>query len=132
MAERGAEPVNHRRVTNLGTFRAYVEHYLRHHPGIHQEFTLLVRQLQPTEAGLPLEIYAFTNDTAWAVYEGIQSDVFDHLLAILPEFGLRVFQAHSDAPVDVNLRQVAPDAEASDENALPARAAPPMPAPDAE
>ena len=90
------------------------------------------RQLQPTEAGLPLEIYAFTNDTAWAVYEGIQSDVFDHLLAILPEFGLRVFQAHSDAPVDVNLRQVAPDAEASDENALPARAAPPMPAPDAE
>lgn len=132
LAERGAEPVNHRRVTNLGTFRAYVEHYLRHHPGIHKEFTLLVRQLQPTEAGLPLEVYAFTNDTAWAVYEGIQSDVFDHLLAILPEFGLRVFQAHSDAPVDVNLRQVAPDAEASDENALPARAAPPMPAPDAE
>lgn len=102
----GADTVNTRRVTNLGTFRAYIEHYLRHHPGIHQELTLLVRQLQPTETGLPLEIYAFTSNTAWAVYEGIQSDIFDHLLAILPEFGLRVFQAHSDAPVDVNLHRM--------------------------
>ncbi|MBB3344817.1 mechanosensitive ion channel family protein [Luteimonas sp. RC10] len=104
LAARGAEPVNHRRVTNLGTFRAYVEHYLRHHAGINQELTLLVRQLQPTETGLPLEIYCFTADTRWAVYEGIQSDIFDHLLAILPEFDLRVFQARSDAPMDVRLQ----------------------------
>ncbi|MGY1531471.1 mechanosensitive ion channel family protein [Luteimonas sp. A649] len=104
LAERGAEPVNRRRVTNLGTFRAYVEQYLRSHPGVHQDMSLMVRQLQPTDAGLPLEIYCFTNDVRWAVYEGIQADIFDHLLAILPEFGLRVFQAHSDAPVEVRLR----------------------------
>lgn len=132
LAERGAEPVNHRRVTNLGTFRAYIEHYLRNHPDINQDLTMLVRQLQPTETGLPLEVWAFTSSTAWGVYEGIQSDIFDHLLAILPEFDLRVFQSHSDAPVDVNLRQIVPDAGAPDESALPARASPPMPAPDAE
>jgi miniconductance mechanosensitive channel len=110
----GADTVNTRRVTNLGTFRAYVEHYLRHHPGIHQELTLLVRQLQPTETGLPLEIYCFTNDTAWVAYEGIQSDIFDHLLAILGEFDLRVFQRTSDAPVDVNLRRVEAGPRAAD------------------
>jgi miniconductance mechanosensitive channel len=93
----GVAAVNARRVTNLGTFRAYVERYLRQHPGIHTEMTLLVRQLQPTTEGLPLEVYCFTRTTAWAGYEGIQSDVFDHLLAILPAFGLRVFQASSDA-----------------------------------
>ncbi len=97
LAEKGAEPINARRVTNLGTFRAYVQQYLRNHPRIHQELTLLVRQLDPTDAGIPLEIYCFTNDTAWAAYEGIQADVFDHLLAILPEFGLRVFQRAGDA-----------------------------------
>jgi len=118
LAARGAEPVNHRRVTNLGTFRAYVEHYLRHHAGINQELTLLVRQLQPTETGLPLEIYCFTADTRWAVYEGIQSDIFDHLLAILPEFDLRVFQARSDAPMDVRLQGGSSAADG------PARAAP--------
>ncbi len=92
LAERGQEPVNTRRVTNIGTFRAYVERYLRSHPGVHQRMTLLVRQLSPTPDGLPLEIYCFTNTVAWAEYEAIQSDIFDHLLAILPEFGLRVFQ----------------------------------------
>ncbi|WP_313328338.1 mechanosensitive ion channel family protein [Stutzerimonas balearica] len=92
LAERGQEPVNTRRVTNIGTFRAYVERYLRSHPGVHQHMTLLVRQLSPTADGLPLEIYCFTNTVAWAEYEAIQSDIFDHLLAILPEFGLRVFQ----------------------------------------
>ncbi|MDC7807053.1 mechanosensitive ion channel [Luteimonas sp BLCC-B24] len=131
LAERGAEPVNHRRVTNLGTFRAYIEHYLRNHPEINQDLTMLVRQLQPTETGLPLEVWAFTSSTAWSVYEGIQSDIFDHLLAILPEFDLRVFQAHSDAPVDVNLRQVAADAGAPVANVVAPRAAPPTPAPDA-
>ena len=94
---KGMAAVNARRVTNLGTFRAYVERYLKQHPGIHTEMTLLVRQLQPTTEGLPLEIYCFTRSTAWGEYEGVQSDVFDHLLAILPTFGLRVFQASSDA-----------------------------------
>ncbi|WP_411849657.1 mechanosensitive ion channel family protein [Stenotrophomonas sp. LGBM10] len=94
---KGMDAINARRVTNLGTFRAYVERYLRQHPGIHTDMTLLVRQLQPTTQGLPLEIYCFTRSTAWAAYEGVQSDVFDHLLAILPAFGLRVFQASSDA-----------------------------------
>ncbi len=89
--------VNTRRVTNIGTFRAYVENYLRQHSGIRQDMTLLVRQLSPLADGLPLELYCFTNTTAWVPYEAIQSDIFDHLLAILPEFGLRVFQHPSGA-----------------------------------
>ncbi|MEW9616224.1 mechanosensitive ion channel family protein [Shinella sp. S4-D37] len=92
LGERARIPANTRRATNIGTFRAYVENYLRSHPGVHQGMTIMVRQLPPEPEGLPLEIYCFTNTTAWAVYEGIQSDIFDHLLAILPEFGLRVFQ----------------------------------------
>lgn len=90
-------PVNSRQLTNIGTFRAYVEQYLRHHPEIRQDMTLLVRQMAPTADGLPLELYCFTSTTAWARYEAIQSDIFDHLLAILPEFGLRVFQHPSGA-----------------------------------
>ena len=85
-------PVNVRRLTNIGTLRAYIERYLRQHPGIHQGMTLMVRQLQPTEQGLPLEIYCFTNDTRWVNYESIQSDIFDHILAAVPHFGLRLFQ----------------------------------------
>ena len=92
---KAGETIDSRRMTNVGTFRAYVERYLRNHPGIHQNMTLMVRQLQPTPEGLPLEIYCFTNSTAWVVYEGVQSDIFDHLIAIAPEFGLRVFQAPS-------------------------------------
>ena len=79
---KGVAAVNARRVTNLGTFRAYVERYLQHHPGIHTEMTLLVRQLQPTTQGLPLEIYCFTRSTAWGEYEGVQSDVFLSLIHI--------------------------------------------------
>jgi len=90
-------------VTNLGTFRMYVNQYLLNHPGIHQEMTLLVRQLQPGQTGIPLEIYCFTNDIRWAEYEKIQSDIFDHLLAILPEFGLQIYQAISDSTVRVQL-----------------------------
>ena len=86
---------NQRRLTNLGTFRAYVEFYLKQHSGIAQTQSLMVRQLQPTSEGLPLEIYAFTNTTVWKDYEAIQSDIFDHLIAIIPEFGLRVYQAPS-------------------------------------
>lgn len=93
----GRDPVNMRRSTNIGAFRAYVQNYLENHPRIRQDMTLLVRQLQPTETGLPLEIYAFTATTAWAEYETIQGDIFDHLLAILPEFGLRLFQSPTGA-----------------------------------
>ncbi|MRN66372.1 mechanosensitive ion channel family protein [Brucella sp. 10RB9213] len=92
LGERAKNPVNTRRVTNIGTFRAYVETYLRNHPGIHKSMTLLVRQMDPTPEGLPLEIYCFTNTTNWAAFEQIQSDIFDHLYAILPEFGLNAFQ----------------------------------------
>jgi miniconductance mechanosensitive channel len=81
-----------RTLTNIGTFRAYVVEYLKAHPKIHEEMTLLVRQLAPAPQGLPLEVYCFTNDTAWANYEDIQGDIFDHLLAILRDFGLEVFQ----------------------------------------
>jgi miniconductance mechanosensitive channel len=98
--EAGRDHVNTRRVTNIGTFRAYVLAYLRAHPSIAQDMTLLVRQLQPTHQGLPLEIYAFTNTTAWASYEAIQADIFDHLIAILPEFGLQLFQSPSGKDVE--------------------------------
>ncbi len=84
--------VNGRRMTNLGTFRIYIEQYLKHHPKVHQGLTMLIRHLQPTETGLPIEIYVFSNDQAWANYEAIQADIFDHILAVIPEFGLRVFQ----------------------------------------
>ena len=84
--------VNGRRMTNIGTFRAYVEAYLKQHPKIHNDMTFLVRQLPPGEYGLPLEIYVFSNDQEWANYEAIQADIFDHLLSAVKEFGLKVFQ----------------------------------------
>lgn len=84
--------VNGRRLTNIGTYRIYIENYLKNHPRIHKGLTVMVRQLAPGEFGLPLEIYAFTNDVRWVHYEAIQSDIFDHVLAVAPEFGLRVFQ----------------------------------------
>jgi miniconductance mechanosensitive channel len=90
-----SSPVNGRRLTNLGTFRAYLIVYLRQHKSIHTTMTQLVRQLAPEPNGIPLEIYAFTNDTRWVNYEAIQSDIFDHIFAVLPEFGLRVYQAPS-------------------------------------
>jgi len=84
--------VNGRRLTNIGTFRAYMAAYLRNHPMVSQELTFLVRQLQPAENGLPIQIYVFCNDTVWANYEAAQADIFDHFLAIIPHFDLRVFQ----------------------------------------
>jgi len=84
--------INGRSLTNIGTFRAYVESYLRQNNNIHNEMTFLVRQLSPQSDGLPIEIYVFSNDTNWVSYESIQSDIFDHLLAIIPEFDLKVFQ----------------------------------------
>lgn len=94
------ELVNGRRLTNVGTFRAYCVAYLRSHPKIHQDMTLLVRQLGPGPQGLPLEIYVFTNDIAWSSYEDIQGDIFDHLLSVMPEFGLTPFQAPSGADLE--------------------------------
>ncbi|MDO6640629.1 mechanosensitive ion channel [Shewanella sp. 5_MG-2023] len=85
-------PVNGRRLTNVGTFRAYLDAYLRQNNKLHKDMTLMVRQLAPTPEGLPIELYVFTNDVRWAFYEGIQADIFDHVFAILPEFGLRAFQ----------------------------------------
>jgi miniconductance mechanosensitive channel len=81
-----------RRLTNVGTFRSYVFNYLKASPVIHDDMTLLVRQLAPSPQGLAIEIYCFSNDTAWVSFEGIQGDIFDHLIAILPEFGLKAFQ----------------------------------------
>lgn len=92
LGEKGKTGANTRRLTNVGTFRAYVEAYLQNHPQVHQGMTLLVRQLQPGREGLPIELYCFTSTTAWGEYEAIQSDMFDHMLALLPEFDLRVFQ----------------------------------------
>ncbi len=87
-----ASLANGRRMTNVGTFRAYVVAYLEHHPMVNRQMTFLVRQLPPTEHGLPIEIYVFSKDKAWANYEAIQADIFDHILAVVPEFDLRVYQ----------------------------------------
>ena len=87
--------VNGRRLTNIGVFRSYVEAYLRQHPMIHNDMTFLIRQLSPSENGLPIEIYVFCKDTNWTAYEAIQADIFDHILAVVPEFDLRVFQEPS-------------------------------------
>ncbi|MDJ0644078.1 MAG: mechanosensitive ion channel family protein [Erythrobacter sp.] len=92
-------PENARRLTNIGTLRAYIIAYLKWHPRIGDGFTLLVRQLAPTSLGLPIEIYCFTDTTTWGEYEAIQADIFDHLLAILPEFGLRIYQEPSGLDV---------------------------------
>lgn len=91
----GAMPTNLRRLTNVGTFRAYIASYLRARGDLHEEFTFLVRQLPPASDGLPIEIYVFTKTTAWVEYESIQADIFDHLLAVVGEFGLRLYQAPS-------------------------------------
>jgi len=93
--EAKAHEVNARRLTNVGTFRAYVAAYLRSRSDIRNDMVFLIRQLEPTPQGLPLEVYVFVADTRWAVYEGVQADIFDHLLAIVPEFDLRVYQQPS-------------------------------------
>lgn len=91
----GTIPVNGRRITNIGTFRAYLENYLKNRKDINQNLTFLIRQLAPTEHGLPIQIYVFTNTTEWGKYEAIQSDIFDHILAVIPYFGLKVYQTPS-------------------------------------
>lgn len=106
-------PIDGRRLTNLGTFRAYLAEYLRANPHIHPDMTFLVRQLPPSPDGLPIQIYVFSKDLRWAEYEGIQADIFDHVLAALPVFGLRVFQH----PSGHDLRLLAPSSAKQDASA---------------
>lgn len=98
---------NGRWLTNIGTFRAYAFEYLKRHPETHKTLFTLVRQLEPTSQGLPLQLYAFTNSTQWGDYERIQADIFDHMLAILPEFGLRHYQQPSGHDLQLFLRREA-------------------------
>jgi miniconductance mechanosensitive channel len=108
----GVRVPNYRRLTNLGMLRAYLVEYLRRHPRVHKEMTLLVRQLAPGPEGLPIEIYVFTSDIRWVEYEEIQSDIFDHVLATVPQFGLRVFQKPSGWDVQrgiTALRELEPE-----------------------
>ena len=100
ISEIGEDPsdksINERRLTNVGTFRAYVNEYLKRHPKIESEETLLIRQKDPTDLGLPIEIYTFTKTTSWVEYENIQSDIFDHIIAAIDEFELKLYQSPSD------------------------------------
>ncbi len=95
--------VNSRRLTNIGTFRHYVKQYLSKNSDIHENMTFIVRQLEPTAKGLPLQIYVFTTDTNWVKYEEIQSDIFDHILTVIPEFGLSIYQDPSGRDVKEGL-----------------------------
>ncbi|PWD98121.1 mechanosensitive ion channel family protein [Marinilabilia rubra] len=88
-------PVNGRRMTNLGVFRKYLENYLIRHPKINEKMTLIVRHLDPTEKGIPVQVYAFSREQEWAKYEGVQADIFDHILSIVPLFELQIFQSPS-------------------------------------
>jgi len=99
LGEAAGLPANRRRLTNLGTFRAYVQAYLDGHPRVHRELSCMVRQLASGPQGIPLELYCFTTTVVWAEYEGIQSDIFDHLFASLPEFGLALYQQPSGQDV---------------------------------
>ena len=101
-----ASLVNGRRMTNIGTFRAYVKAYLQNHPMINNDMTFLIRQLPSTEHGLPIEIYVFSKDQVWANYEAIQADIFDHILAVIPEFDLRVYQNPTGADFRVLNREM--------------------------
>lgn len=96
---KGASLLNGRRQTNIGLYRRYIEFYLKNHPGINNDFTLMVRQLQPTTEGIPVEVYCFTNTTDWTVYEGIMSDIFDHLYAATRHFDLALFQKPTGADI---------------------------------
>lgn len=104
-------PVNLRRLTNIGTFRAYANAYIRQKEGVHKDMIMMVRMMEPTAEGIPFEVYCFSNDTAWVNYEALQGDIFDHLIAILPEVGLRLYQSPSGADLSevvnsINLSQL--------------------------
>lgn len=119
LGEAGEQPFNRRRLTNLGTFRAYVSSYLRQHPKIHREMTCMVRQLASSPQGVPLELYCFTATTAWAEYEDIQGDIFDHLIALLPEFGLALYQQPSGQDMRAGLTTFHAPSAATDVDAAP-------------
>ena len=104
---------NRRRITNIGTFRAYALAYLKSHPDIHPDMTCMVRQMEATSQGVPLEIYCFTRTTGWADYERIQGDIFDYLLAVLPEFGLSLYQQPSGSDMRMGLARVNESSERS-------------------
>ncbi|MBI6721625.1 mechanosensitive ion channel family protein, partial [Pseudomonas syringae] len=95
---------NRRRMTNIGTFRAYALAYLKSHVDINPNMTCMVRQLEPTSQGIPLEIYCFTRTTVWVDYERIQGDIFDYLITVMPEFGLSLYQQPSGADMRVGLK----------------------------
>lgn len=103
LGEAGEQQVNRRRLTNLGSFRAYVTAYLQQHPHVHHEMTCMVRQLASDVRGIPLELYCFADTTAWSDYENIQGDIFEHLYALLPEFGLTLYQQPSGTDLRVGL-----------------------------
>ena len=100
---KGASLLNGRRQTNIGLYRKYIEFYLSNHSGINNDFTLMVRQLQPTTEGIPIEVYCFTATTEWAIYEGIMSDIFDHLYAATRHFDLALYQK----PTGADMRAIA-------------------------
>ena len=104
LGEAGEQPFNRRRLTNLGTFRAYVLAYLQQHPHTRNDMSCMARQLPAEGRGIPLELYCFTNTTVWAEYENIQSDIFDHLIALLPEFGLALYQQPSGQDLRAGLQ----------------------------
>lgn len=93
--------VNGKRLTNIGTFRAYLLNYLQSRPDIHKNMTLIVRQMEAGNNGIPIQIYAFTNTTAWVAYEQIQSDIFDHIYAIVDAFDLRIHQSPGSADIQI-------------------------------
>ena len=99
-------------ITNTGLFRQYVTAYLKSHPRVRQDMMLLVRQMQPDQNGLPIQVYCFVNDTSWVAFEGIQSAIFDHLISMIPVFGLRIFQAENAfSEPDAIARVIAPQPE---------------------
>lgn len=115
-----SSPVNGRRLTNLGTFRAYLAAYLKANNNIHKTLTQMVRQLDPGPNGIPLEVYAFASDISWVAYEGIQSDLFDHIFAVLPQFGLRVYQNPTGYDMRQMITGITAESQASEEQSLPA------------
>jgi miniconductance mechanosensitive channel len=127
MGELASVPANRRRLTNIGTLRAYALAYLKQNPEVRQDMAMMVRMMEPTSEGIPVEVYCFTAVTAWVEYERIQGDIFDHLLAILPELGLRLYQQPSGADIGamgVHLREGALQAALAGEGGRPGLAAP--------
>lgn len=103
--EASQHAVNRRRLTNIGTFRAYANEYIKHKQGVHQDMLMMVRTMEPTAEGIPMEVYCFSDDTAWVNFETLQGDIFDHLIAILPEMALSLYQSPSGADLSDMIHQ---------------------------